>query len=262
MADSHGDFIWYELMTTDADAAQDFYGELLGWTFADSGTSDMDYRLGSMDGAEIVGLMALTEEMCEGGAQPMWTSYVCVSAMAPAIDELKRLGGTVLMEPNELEGVGTFAYVTDPQGAMFYLMQPADPDEQSQSFAKHEPREGHCAWNELVTEDPAGAKTFYCELFGWEKSGEMDMGGEMGLYEMYSVNGYSLGAIMGKPEMMPMSMWVQYLRVPDIDAAAEFVGANGGQVLNGPMEIPGGDFVLQGMDPQGAFFALIGTKES
>jgi len=261
MADAHGDFVWYELMTTDADAAQDFYGNLLGWTFADSGTPDMDYRLGSKDGAEIVGLMALSEEMTEGGAQPMWASYVCVSAMEPAVAELKRLGGTVMMEPNHLEGVGTFAYVADPQGAMFYLMQPADPEEQSQSFAKHEPQVGHCAWNELVTEDREAAGAFYSELFGWEKTSEMDMG-EMGPYEMYSVNGYGLGAIMAKPEMMPISMWVQYLRVADIDAAAEYVTANGGQVLNGPMEIPDGEFVLQGMDPQGAFFALIGAKES
>ena len=67
MADSHGDFIWYELMTTDADAAQAFYGGLLGWTFDKSNTPGMDYRLGSKNGVEIVGLMALTEEMCEPG---------------------------------------------------------------------------------------------------------------------------------------------------------------------------------------------------
>ena len=48
MTNAQGDFVWYELMTTDADAAQAFYEPLIGWTFTDSGTPDVDYRIGSM----------------------------------------------------------------------------------------------------------------------------------------------------------------------------------------------------------------------
>ena len=257
MADSHGDFIWYELMTTDADAAQAFYGPLLGWDFRDSGAPGMDYRLATKSGIDVAGILPLTADMTDGGAQPMWAGYVSVDAIDPAIDKHQALGGSVFMGPNHMPGVGHMAFVADPQGVPLYLMQPEG--EESQSFAKHEPREGHCAWNELVTSDAVAAKTYYGDLFGWDKTDEMDMG-EMGLYEMYSVNGYTLGAIMPKPDMMPTSMWVYYLRVPEIDAAAAYVSDNGGTLLNGPMEIPGGEYIIQAIDPQGAMFALIGKK--
>ena len=69
MANSHGDYIWYELITTNADAAQEFYGPLLGWEFKDSGTPGMDYRLVSKNGVEIAGLMTLTQDMLDGGAR-------------------------------------------------------------------------------------------------------------------------------------------------------------------------------------------------
>ncbi len=257
MADKHGDFIWYELMTTDADAAQGFYAPLLGWSFADSGTPGMDYRLGSRDGVEIVGLMPLTKDMTDGGARPLWAGYVAVEDIDAALGKLTELGGTAMMGPNHLEGVGHMAFVADPQGVPFYLMQPEGPP--SVSFARHEPREGHCAWNELTTADPAAADAFYTALFGWKKGDAMDMG-EMGLYQVYDQGGYTLGAIMQKPDAMPASLWSFYFRVPDIDEAAGYVKANGGQILNGPMEIPGGDYVFAGLDPQGAMFSLIGKR--
>lgn len=260
MAKSHGDYVWYELMTSDADAAQAFYGPLLGWEFASGEKSELDYRMISKDGVDIAGLMTLSSEMTEGGARPMWAGYISVADINTAIATHRSLGVAVFMEQHYLEGVGHMAFVADPQGAPFYLIQPEGEGE-SQSFAKHAPREGHCAWNELVSSDAAGAKAFYTDLFGWEKVDEMDMGA-MGTYEMFAVNGYTLGAMMPKPAEMPASAWAYYFRVPSIDAAAAYVTENGGQVMNGPMEIPGGDYVLQGLDPQGAFLSLIGKKDA
>ena len=79
MADNQGDFVWYELMTSDANAAQAFYEPLLGWTFAGSGMSDLDYRLGSANGVEVVGLLELTQDMIGGGARPAWIGYIAVA---------------------------------------------------------------------------------------------------------------------------------------------------------------------------------------
>ena len=70
MQDREGDFVWYELMTDNADAAQDFYGSLLGWDFTSGDAPGIDYRLGSMTDTEVVGVMQLTPEMHEGGARP------------------------------------------------------------------------------------------------------------------------------------------------------------------------------------------------
>ncbi|WJY18890.1 VOC family protein [Alteriqipengyuania flavescens] len=257
MADGHGDFVWYELMTSDADAAQAFYEPLLGWKFADSGTPGMDYRLGKAAGADVVGLLGLTEEMTAGGARPVWVGYIAVTDIAAAMDSLTSAGGQPFMDIQHMPGVGKMAMVADPQGAPFYLMQPEG--EGSTSFAKHEPKVGHCAWNELASADQSAAHEFYTDLFGWEKADTMDMG-EMGAYDMYSVNGYTLGAIMAKPAEMPVSLWSYYFRVPEIDGAAEYVKANGGQIIVGPMEIPGGEHVFSAIDPQGAMFSLIGKK--
>ena len=61
---------------------------------------------------------------------------------------------------------------------------------------------------------------------------------------------------------MPVSLWSFYIGVDDIDRAAKAIADNGGKILNGPMEIPGGEFALNGMDPQGASFGLVGPRKA
>lgn len=257
MTTVQGEFIWYELITSDAEAAQAFYGPLLGWEFTDSGVDGVDYRMISKNGVQLAGLMEITSEMADGGARPCWLGYVSVDDPDAAAEQVAAGGGTVIMGPHDIPGdIGRFVFLADPQGAPIYFMR-GNSDQDSQSFARYEPREGHCAWNELVTDDPDAAKTFYGDMLGWVKGDEMDMG-PMGLYEMLRVSDYTFGAVMKRPEMMPINLWIYYFRVPQIEAAAELVTTNGGQVLTPPMQIPGGDYILQGRDPQGAFFALIG----
>ncbi|MEM9439858.1 MAG: VOC family protein [Pseudomonadota bacterium] len=261
MTNEHGDFIWYELMTTDADAAQDFYGGLVGWHFNDAGQPGMDYRLFAKKESVVGGLMSLTAEMQANGARPLWAGYVGVDDVDASAEAIAKAGGAILMPPRDIPDVGRFAFVQDPQGAPFYIMR-GTSDQASESFATHTPREGHCAWNELATSDPTAAKTFYGEIFGWVKSDSMDMG-PMGTYEMMK-NGadrdFMFGGLMKKPDDMPVSLWSYYFRVLSIDEAAAYVTAHGGQVVMGPMEIPGGEFSLNGVDPQGAFFGLVGKK--
>ncbi|WP_265587239.1 VOC family protein [Sphingomicrobium arenosum] len=263
MQNQHGDFIWYELMTSDADAAQRFYQKVVGWRFEDSGQAGMDYRLFGPDSPSVGGLMALTPEMQKGGARPMWAGYIGVDDVDRTAAKVADLGGTVLTGPQDIPDVGRFAFCSDPQGAPFYIMR-GQSDEPSQAFAATEPRDGHCAWNELVTADPEAAQTFYSALFGWVKAEAMDMG-PMGTYQMVR-NGegrdFMFGAMMKKPDAMPASLWAYYFRVPDVDAAAATVKDEGGQIINGPMEIPGGEFVFQGLDPEGAMFSLLGPRKA
>ena len=101
-----------------------------------------------------------------------------------------------------------------------------------------------------------GAYDFYQKLFGWEKTGDFDMG-PMGMYQLFGRNGQPVGGMWTKPKDMPMPPnWLLYVNVDDVHKTAEAVKANGGQVLNGPMEVPGGDWIAQCMDPQGAAFAV------
>ena len=262
MTNRHGDFIWYELLTSDLDSAQAFYEGLVGWSFTrpDYGP-DMDYRIFAKGGPDVGGAMQITDDMAAGGARPVWLGYVGVDDVDAAAEKITTLGGTVMMGPMDIPDVGRFAMAADPQGTPFYVMR-GNSGEPSQSFAATEPREGHVAWNELVTADPDGAHSFYAEMFGWEKADAMDMG-PMGTYQMYR-NGegrdFMFGAMMKKPDEMPVSLWAYYIRVPDVDAAATYVAEQGGQLVNGPMEIPGGEYVFQAMDPQGAMVSILGPR--
>ena len=151
MANKHGDFVWYELMTNDPDAAQEFYAGLIGWTFKDSGNPDMDYRLFSSAISEVGGVFTLTKEMTDGGARTYWAGYIAVDDVDASVAAMKAAGGSVHMDPWDIPHVGRVAFMADPQGAMFYVMKPipdpGNPDAQSNSFAATEPMEGHCAWN-------------------------------------------------------------------------------------------------------------------
>ncbi|MGD9811562.1 MAG: VOC family protein [Sphingobium sp.] len=258
MPNKHGDFIWYELLTSDADAAQGFYSKVLDWTFADSGTPGMDYRIVSAGEHGVAGMMAITPDMAQHGARPTWLGYVAVEDVDKCVESVEHGGGNLMMPAMDIPSVGRIAMVSDPQGVPFYVMKPEGEGE-SLAFAYDQPRVGHCAWNELITSDQAAAWHFYGVRFGWVKDGEMDMGA-MGTYDFIRHGGV-IGAIMtGTPEMGPPH-WNFYHRVADIDAAKAAIEANGGSVNNGPMEIPGGDFAMNAVDPQGAHFGLVGPRK-
>lgn len=261
MANQHGDFIWYELMSPDAAASAAFYSSLLGWKVSD----DPEYREIKASEGFVGGMLQLTPEMTAGGARPAWAGYITVDDVDVSVRAIQAAGGQVYMPARDLEGIGRFAMVTDPQGAPFYVMTPIppahDPDASSNAFAAERPMIGHCAWNELAASDSEAAKAFYCAQFGWSKDGEMDMG-PLGKYEFLKASGdrFALGAVMPKMPEMPVSMWTYYFRVQSVDAAVATIKALGGTILQEPMEIPGGDFAMNAMDPQGAVFGLVGGK--
>lgn len=260
MASAHGDHIWYELLTPDADAAQAFYGPLLGWSFRDAGMEGADYRLFATGEADVGGLM-----QAEPGMPAAWLGYVGVDNVDAMAASVTDGGGAVHMGPMDIPDVGRFALVADPAGAAFYVMAPTPPadrpDAESLSFSYDKPRNGHCAWNELMTPDPAGALKFYGQRFGWVKDGGMPMG-ELGEYEFLRHGDKGMmGAVMPMMPGAPRPVWTYYFRVADIDAAVEQVKANGGQIVQGPDEIPGGHYSLSAIDPQGVPFALVGARK-
>lgn len=264
MANKHGDFVWYELLTPDADGAQAFYAALLGWQVADSGMEGVDYRLLSApdgDGGEVHmvgGIMPLDDDMLAAGARPAWLGYIAVDDVDARVQAIEASGGSLCMPATDIPGVGRIALVTDPQGAPFYIMRSLTADDTSLAFAHDRPRPGHCAWNELVTSDPAAALLFYGEQLGWVKDGEMDMGVD-GAYEFIR-HGSVIGAVCRLPEADARPHWNYYFRVAQIDAAVDTIEASGGQILMGPHPIPDGDLIIHALDPQGAAFALIGSR--
>jgi len=256
-----GDFIWYELMTPDAEGAKAFYDAVVGWNIGEAVAEYNGYRMiGRSDGGFAGGVLPLTAEMQQHGARPTWLGYICVSDVDEKIAAVEAAGGKALMPATDIPNVGRIAMVADPQGAPFYVMKPIppanDPNAQSDVFSMTAAQRVN--WNELSTSDPAAARRFYGEQFGWASEEFMPMG-EMGEYRFIDHHGQRIGALCGT---MPgqHSKWRYYFRVPSIAKAKEVVEAKSGTVVMGPHQVPTGDWILIGSDPQGAEFALVGGQ--
>jgi predicted enzyme related to lactoylglutathione lyase len=254
MSTSHGNFVWYDLMTTDSKAAEAFYRDVVGWRAQDSGVPDRSYTILSAAETPVGGLMPLPPAACAAGARPVWSGYVAVDDVDDLAARVWQAGGSIHRPPEDIPGVGRFAVAADPHGATFVLFK-GSSDAQPQQPASGTP--GHIGWRELHAGDPESAFGFYSGLFGWTKAEAMDMG-PMGIYQLFATGGGEpVGGMMTKTEGFPASAWLYYFSVDDIEAAGARVKEKGGQVLMGPHEVPGGSWIIQGRDPQGAMFALL-----
>lgn len=264
MSKRQGSFIWYELMSSDPAASKKFYDAVVGWSIAEHSVAPgIDYRMiGRSDGGNAGGVLTLTDEMRSSGARPIWLGYLHVGNVDQVVEAIKADGGSAMMEPWDQPGVGRLALVTGPEGAPIYLMDPLPPEDKPEAasdvFSVDRPE--HVRWNELCSSNPDLSIGFYRRHFGWEQVGDMDMG-EMGKYHFIQNDDVAIGAVMPKTPDMPQSMWNFYFGVYDIDRAADEVRNGGGRVVNGPMEIPGGEYALNGVDPQGATFGLVGPRK-
>jgi predicted enzyme related to lactoylglutathione lyase len=256
-----GDFIWYELMTPDPEGAKAFYGAVIGWDIGERMPGPMDYRMiGRNDGGNAGGVLRITDDMAQHGARPTWLGYVHVQDVDAAVSAIGKAGGQVYMAATDIADVGRIAMVTDPQGAPFYVMKPIPPsdrpDAKSDVFSPTELQ--RCGWNELNTSDPQAARRFYGEQFGWTSGDFMPMG-ELGEYRFWKQNGVQIGAVCGlMGQAQPK--WRYYFRVPSIVDANDAIEQGGGKITHGPMDVPGGDHIVIGLDPQGAEFALVGDE--
>ncbi len=261
MAKMHGSFIWYELMTTDPIGGKAFYDQVVGWDIdAASASPDMDYRMiKRADGDMTGGVFKLNDEMLSQGAKPCWLGYIGVDDCDAAVAAAQAAGGSVKMPAMDVPMAGRIAMLADCCGAPYYVMTPTPPPGGGESTAFSTEIIGSCGWNELNAGNAASAIAYYSTLYGWTLPEPMDMGA-MGKYQFIEHDGTVIGAIMPKMPQIPVSLWQHYFWVDDIGRAKAAIETGGGQVLNGPMEVPGEDWILTGMDPQGAMFSLVSKK--
>lgn len=253
-----GGFIWYELMTTDPEGAKAFYGAIVGWAIGDPMPGPVEYRMiGRDDGGHAGGVLTINDEMANYGTKPTWLGYVHVADVDETSRSFEHAGGKVHMAPSDIPNVGRIAMVSDPQGATLYVMHPTPPDPNAQSDVFSPTALQRCGWNELSTTDEKAARQFYGERFGWTSDDFMPMG-EMGEYRFLNRGDEMIGAVFNTPDGRPR--WRFYFRVPSISAAKDAIERNGGTIATGPREVPGGDHVIVGFDPQGAEFALVGGQ--
>lgn len=249
-----GKFSWYELMTSDTEAAGKFYSDVVGWTTKQmTGADGSQYTTFQIGDAGIAGMLNLHGHIA-------WIGYIAVEDVDAHIEKIVEAGGKLWRPATDVPGMLRFAVLSDPQGAaiVVFTPNPAMP-----TPARPEPpAAGTVGWHELFTTDVEAGFDFYNKMFGWTKVSDMDMG-PMGVYRLFDEGENKQmgdGGMMTKPPQVPVSGWKFYFFVDSINAAIERVKAGGGKIVHGPDQVPGGTWVIQGQDPQGAMFSLVSSR--
>jgi len=250
-----GQFVWYELMTTDVEAAKAFYAKVMGWDTTDASMPGMAYTLFRIGEDRVGGVMNLPDDARRMGAEPRWIGYVGVDDVDAAADRITRIGGSLQVPPTDIPNVSRFAIFADPQAAMLGALKWSGPYHRQAADIS---ARGRVGWHELVAKDQEKAFAFYADIFGWQK-GEADVGAP-GTYQLFSAGDITIGGMVTMPSTMQFPFWRFYFNTDDVDAAAKRVTAGGGLIVEGPLELPAGTMIVQCSDPQGAAFALEGRR--
>lgn len=241
-------FFWYDLITSDTQSAQQFYGKVIGWTFKPHDPANPDYTVIEAGGQGVGGILRLTE------MPPCWIGYIHVSDVEAAVANVQSAGASLHKPITAIPGVGRFAVAADPGGAVFQMLQV----EQGVGNPGPGTAPGKVGWHELYAEDGAVAWKFYSEQFGWRATEKMDIGPEA-VYQMFSFGdgAETVGGMMTREPHIPRPAWLFYFNVDKLDAAVQRIQENGGQITLPAMEVPGGMWIAQCRDPQNAPFAIV-----
>lgn len=248
-------FVWHDLITTDTEAARQFYRAVFGWNMQ-SFSADNDYTVLSAGNVGVGGIMAIPPDARERGAPPCWQGYIAVDDVDVYAGRIGTSGGTILRAPADIPEVGRFALVTDPQGAVFIIFKAAGSEAMPTAVPG---TPGLVGWNELHAVDGLKAFDWYSALFGWTISQDMDMG-PLGIYRLFAAGGEPIGGMMTKLPDMPYPFWAYYINVESIDAAIERTLQAGGKLMHGPQEVPGPMYIANCQDPQGAWFSMVAPR--
>jgi uncharacterized protein len=233
-----GTFCWVELGSSSPDGSRSFYSDLLGWQTEDAGFSGGDYTTCRVDGLAVAGVFGAVK-----GMPTAWMSYVAVGNVQTASATLESLGGHVIAGPAQANELGSMAVVQDPGGAVFALWE---ANELAGAELVNDP--GAFCLTQLNTRDPAAAKQFYAELFGWTFSAQSTDPPYWGIDNLGRLNA-------GMTEAVGPDHWLVYFTTADLDAACERIIVGGGTVEVHPMEQSEGRLCVA-RDPEGAYFGL------
>ena len=243
-----GRFIWHELITTDKTSAAGFYSNVARLK-TQAAPSDSTYTMFVASGQPIGGLL----DVAVMGGPPNWLSFITTTHVDDTARQAESLGAKILRGPMDLPNGSRAGILQDPQGAVFAIWSSKNPYQLPATVPL-----GGMSWHELATTDSAAAFSFYQQLFGWHETSSMDMGPQ-GVYRMFGPAGANdpFGGMYTKAPGSPGGPnWLPYIKVADARPATATAKKNGAQILNGPMQVPGGGWISMGIDPQGAMFAV------
>ena len=228
-----GTFCWVDLAVGDPAAAKAFYTGLFGWDYAGP--------IARLDGQAVAAIVP------DESAPPHWNCYVSVEDAAAAVARAEELGATLILPAGDVGDAGRLARFQDPQGALLSVWQPG-----RRAGAALVNAHGALSWNDLLTPDVEASAAFYRALFGWTIA---EIPGAGGQYSSIANGDAKNGGLMPMPPGGHPA-WNLYFAVADTEAAMARAGELGGQVVMGPMRVPGGQFAII-RDPQNAVFSVL-----
>ena len=237
---------WVDISVPDIDAALQFYGSVVGWSFAGTDAEYGGYRMCQVDGRSVAGIGPM-----QAAEQPTaWLVYLASDDADASAKLITENGGTLLADPFDLDGVGRIAVARDSTGGAFGVFHGR---EEIGTQVVDEP--GCMVWEDARLTDVAEGRRFYQAVFGYtyEPVPGMDFEG----YGTFSIDGRpggGMGGMMGAAEGTP-SHWVVYFSVPDVDTALAAAERGGGRVLMAAQDTPYGRMAVVN-DPFGAVFAV------
>jgi predicted enzyme related to lactoylglutathione lyase len=248
--DVRGRFVWHQLATRDVPGARKFYSKLIGWN-PQPWPLDPTYIVCHSEAGPVAGMMQLPPE-APANLPAHWLTYIGTRDVDAIAEAAARAGGSIIKAPSEMKGAGRYALLTDPQGAMFAIIDPENARPEHIGI----PRLGTFSWHELATTDNEAAFSFYSQLFGWDAITRMDMGSN-GVYLVFGTHGVQRGGMYIKPPGWPAPPnWLPYAHVPDADRGFELATSIGAKELMAPMTVPGGSRIASFTDPGGAAVAI------
>jgi uncharacterized protein len=239
---------WIDLMTTDLEAAKQFYGSLFGWQLTEGPPETGGYVLAEIGGRPVAGLGAMQDGMVH---PPVWTTYLATDDAAATAEQITAAGGRVLAPPMDVMDLGVMAVAQDPTGGTFGIWQ-----SKSHTGIRLANEAGALTWNELMTHDYERAKDFYATVFGYTYTA---IGGDNFDYSTIELGGNTVGGLGGLPAEVPAEVpahWRVYFAVDDADAAAQTATASGGSVVRPPEDMAYGRHADLA-DPQGGQLSII-----
>ena len=239
---------WVDLMTTDLEAAKRFYGDLFGWEYIDTGEMGGGYQLATKNGKLVAGI---GQQMPDQTGPAVWTTYLWADDADAVGERVTKAGGNLIVEAMDVPQAGRMSVAVDSTGAAFGIWQGR---EHRGAQLANEP--GSFTWNEELTDNPASARSFYEQVFGYEYDVFPDYPGE---YHTFKVKGQQRGGIGSKPSEVPAgtpNFWNTYFSVASTDEAVAAVTRNGGQVLVPPTDMSVGRMAVVA-DMGGSQFSVI-----
>ncbi|WP_406200596.1 VOC family protein [Kitasatospora sp. NBC_01560] len=246
---------WVDLMTSDQQAALDFYRDLFGWQGEIGPPEFGGYAMCLLNGRPVAGIMARTAP--EGQPEPpvSWTTYLASDDVEATGSAIADAGGAILYPAMDVGTVGRMLVAADPTGAVFGVWQKVDF---IGAGIVNEP--GALVWNELNTGDTDAAGSFYHRAVGLRPATIQGMDG----YFSLNVGDRTVGGMQPVPEYLAAGTpahWMTYFSVDDTDSTVDALVRAGGSVVQPPFDMQSGRMAVV-QDPQGAVFAVIASPDS